>query len=62
MDKAFEWLDHSVEVRDAGLTYILGVNSLTPLQGDPRWEPFLKRLGLLDYWLEMPPKHGGRRE
>jgi tetratricopeptide (TPR) repeat protein len=58
-DKAFEWLEKSLVIRDSGLTSTLGNPSLRGLRTDPRWQPFLEKLGLLEFWLEMPPEHGG---
>jgi TolB-like protein/class 3 adenylate cyclase/Tfp pilus assembly protein PilF len=46
VDKAFEWLERAFEQRDAGVTVSGTDVILRPLHGDPRWQPFLKRLGL----------------
>ena len=44
-DRAFEWLDKALEYKDPGLIEI-GVHPLiTRLQSDPRWQPFLKKVG-----------------
>ena len=58
-DKAFEWLEKSLIIRDSGLTSTLGDPAIRGLRTDPRWQPFLEKLGLLELWLEMPPEHGG---
>jgi len=46
VDKAFEWLERAYEQRDPGVTYSATDVLLRPLHGDPRWQPFLKRMGL----------------
>jgi len=58
-DKAFHWLEKSVEIRDSGTSSTLGNPALRGLRTDPRWPVFLEKLGLLEFWLEMPPEHGG---
>jgi TolB-like protein/Tfp pilus assembly protein PilF len=58
-DKAFEWLERSLTIRDSGLASILGDPAIRVLRTDARWQPFLEKLGLLEFWLEMPPEHGG---
>ena len=46
VDKAFEWLERAYEQRDPGVTYSATDVILRSLHGDPRWQPFLQRLGL----------------
>ncbi len=46
--KAFEWLDKAYAQRDPGVVYSAVDMLLRPLHGDPRWRPFLRRLGLGD--------------
>ncbi|HEV2040817.1 MAG TPA: tetratricopeptide repeat protein, partial [Casimicrobiaceae bacterium] len=46
VEKAFEWLERAYEQRDAGVTVSATDVILRPLHGDPRWQPFLQRLGL----------------
>jgi len=46
VDKAFEWLERAYEQRDPGVTYSATDMLLRPLHGNPRWQPFLKRMGL----------------
>jgi len=59
VDKAFEWLEQSVVIKDSGLASVLGDNAFLGLRTDPRWQPFLEKMGLLEYWLDMPPEWGG---
>ena len=61
-DKAFEWLEQSLKIRDSGLSSMLGDPALRDLRTDPRWQPFLEKMGLLEYWLEMPAEWGGPLE
>ena len=49
-DRAFEWLERSYAMRDGGITYIAVDPAMEPLHNDPRWEPFLLSVGLLDAW------------
>jgi adenylate cyclase len=58
-DKAFEWLEQCLVIKDSGTVSILGDPAFHGLRTDPRWQPFLEKLGLLGFWLEMPPEHGG---
>jgi adenylate cyclase len=52
-DKAFEWLEITYEQRDGGITHILGDYTMASLYADPRWEPYLLKLGLLDAWKDL---------
>jgi tetratricopeptide (TPR) repeat protein len=45
-DEAFRWLERSFELRDAGLSLITMSPQFESLHGDPRWLPFLRRVGL----------------
>ncbi len=45
-DQAFEWLDKAVEYGDAGLSEIVTENLFANLHSDPRWLPFLRKLGM----------------
>ncbi len=45
-DHAFEWLEHAYTARDGGLSEIKGDPFLRRIENDPRYLPFLKRLGL----------------
>ena len=58
-DKAFEWLEECLVIRDSGIVSTLGNPAFYGLRTDPRWQPFLEKLGLLEFWLAMPPEHGG---
>jgi TolB-like protein/Tfp pilus assembly protein PilF len=44
-DKAFEWLDKAVAYQDPGLGDILTENLFDKIHSDPRWLPFLRKLG-----------------
>jgi hypothetical protein len=46
VDAAFAWLEKAHEQRDPGVTHVTTDGFLKPLHGDPRWGPFLARLGL----------------
>ena len=44
-DKAFAWLDKAVEYGDAGLSEIVTDNLFDKIHADPRWLPFLRKVG-----------------
>jgi TolB-like protein/Flp pilus assembly protein TadD len=44
-DRAFEWLDKAVQYKDPGLTQITNMPLFANIHGDPRWLPFLEKLG-----------------
>jgi tetratricopeptide (TPR) repeat protein len=44
-DEAFEWLDKAVEYGDPGIGDIVGENLFDKIHADPRWLPFLRKLG-----------------
>jgi TolB-like protein len=44
-DKAFEWLDKAVQYQDPGLVQILPENLFDKIHSDPRWLPFLRKIG-----------------
>jgi adenylate cyclase len=44
-DKAFAWLDKAVEYGDPGLGDIVTQNLFDKIHGDPRWLPFLRKIG-----------------
>ena len=44
-DKAFAWLDKAVEYGDPGLAEIVTDNLFDKIHDDPRWLPFLRKLG-----------------
>jgi TolB-like protein/lipoprotein NlpI len=44
-DKAFEWLDKAVAYQDPGLGEIVPENLFDKIHSDPRWLPFLRKIG-----------------
>jgi tetratricopeptide (TPR) repeat protein len=44
-DKAFAWLDKAVEYGDPGLAVIVTENLFDNIHADPRWLPFLRKIG-----------------
>src|SRR5205823_7474562 len=44
-DKSFEWLDKAVAYQDAGLSEIVTENLFDKIHSDPRWLPFLRKIG-----------------
>jgi tetratricopeptide (TPR) repeat protein len=44
-DKAFEWLDKAVAYQDGGLAEIVTENLFDKIRSDPRWLPFLRKIG-----------------
>src|SRR6059058_3553502 len=59
-DKAFEWLDKAVEYGDPGLADIVTENLFAKIHADPRWLPFLRKIGkapdqLAKIEFKMPP-------
>ena len=44
-DRAFAWLDKAVAYGDPGLSFIAGDTWFSNLYEDPRWLPFLERIG-----------------
>ena len=50
-DRAFEWLEIAVEAKDTGLAQINTEPKIARLYGDPRWVPFLERLGMAEHQL-----------
>jgi serine/threonine protein kinase/Tfp pilus assembly protein PilF len=45
-DDAFAWLERAYEQRDGGLAGLVTSPRLRALRGDPRWDAFLRKLGL----------------
>ncbi len=58
-DDAFRWLEISYQNREASIAYLLGDKAFYSLLDDPRWVDLLKKTGLHEYWLAMPPEYGG---
>jgi TolB-like protein/Flp pilus assembly protein TadD len=44
-DKAFEWLDKAIAYQDPGLGEIVTDNLFDKIHSDPRWLPFLRKIG-----------------
>jgi len=44
-DKAFEWLDKAVAYQDPALAEIVTENLFDKIHADPRWLPFLRKIG-----------------
>jgi TolB-like protein/Tfp pilus assembly protein PilF len=44
-DKAFEWLDKAIAYQDGGLGEIVTENLFDKIHSDPRWLPFLRKIG-----------------
>ena len=44
-DAAFAWLDKAVEYDDSGFSEIVTENLFDKIRADPRWLPFLRKLG-----------------
>jgi serine/threonine protein kinase/Tfp pilus assembly protein PilF len=45
LDEAFEWLDRAFAERDSGLVSLQAAPRLRTLHSDPRWAPFLNKVG-----------------
>ena len=58
-DMAFEWLEITYAQRDGGITHILGDPAFDSVHDDPRWEPYLLKLGLLDAWKDLQGRRAG---
>jgi len=44
-DKAFAWLDKAIEYGDGGLAGMVTENLFDTIRADPRWLPFLRKVG-----------------
>jgi TolB-like protein/Flp pilus assembly protein TadD len=44
-DKAFAWLDKAIEYQDPGISNIVTENLFDNIRKDPRWLPFLHKIG-----------------
>jgi tetratricopeptide (TPR) repeat protein len=47
-DRAFEWMERARRQRDSGLVAIRSEPAYENLYGDPRWDAFLRTMGLAD--------------
>ena len=56
-DRAFAWLDRAVEYGDPGLSEIAVEPFFDRLRADPRWLPFLRRIGRTPEQLARIPFH-----
>ncbi len=61
-DKAFEWLDKAVAYQDHGLSDIVRENLFDNIHSDPRWLPFLRKVGVapeqlarIQFKVTLPP-------
>jgi len=59
-DKAFEWLDKAVAYQDGGLAEIVMETLFDKIHSDPRWLPFLRKIGkapdqLAEIEFKVPP-------
>ena len=61
-DKAFDWLDQAVEYHNPGLSEIAGENLFDKIHSDPRWLPFLRKIGKapeqlaqIEFKVTLPP-------
>ena len=52
-DKAFEWLERARRQRDGGLPSLRYDPLLANLHADPRWNEFLRTVGLADDQLKV---------
>jgi len=54
-DQAFEWLDKAVQFHDSGLNEIVAQNLFDKIHADPRWLPFLRKIGMAPEQLAKIP-------
>ncbi len=47
-DEAFAWLERAFDQRDAGICLVRSCPEFESIKGDPRWEQFLRKVGLWD--------------
>ncbi len=45
-DQAFQWLDKAVQYQDGGLSDIATERLFNKIRSDPRWLPFLRKIGM----------------
>ena len=53
VDKSFEWLERAYVQKDVGIVQIIYDPFLISLHTDPRWEEFLLKIGMIDYWKNL---------
>jgi TolB-like protein len=54
-DRAFQWLDKAMAFNDGGLSEIAVQPEFSSLHDDPRWQPFLRRIGMAPEQLDAIP-------
>ena len=47
-DEAFRWWERGYETRDAAMAWVKTNRAYGAVTADPRWEPFLRKMGLAD--------------
>jgi TolB-like protein/Flp pilus assembly protein TadD len=47
-DEAFRWWERGYETRDAAMAWVKANRAYGAVTADPRWEPFLRKMGLAD--------------
>ena len=57
-DKAFEWLDKAVQYQDPGLSEIVPEHLFDNIHSDPRWLPFLRKIGRVPGATRQDPVQG----
>jgi hypothetical protein len=62
-DQAFAWLDKALAYHDAGLAEIVVENLFDKIHSDPRWLPFLRKIGKapdqlakINFKVTLPPQ------
>ena len=62
LDQAFEWIEKAFQYQDEYLMRIAAESPLdSPIRDDPRWLPFLERIGMapaqlaaIDFSVDLP--------
>jgi tetratricopeptide (TPR) repeat protein len=67
-DQAFAWLDKALEYHDPGLSEIVVENLFDKIRSDPRWLPFLRKIGKapeqlakIEFKVTLPPQWASPR-
>jgi hypothetical protein len=62
-DKAFAWLDKAVDYGDSALAEVAMENLFDQIHADPRWLPFLRKIGKapeqlakIEFKVTLPPQ------